>query len=137
MPKEYNSTYIFFQITGSGRGIGQGLAREFAKLGCKVACVDVDEDLNQETVNDLNQNYPNSAKGYKCNIMNSEEVKTLKKAVINDFREVNILINNAGLITGASFTNFDDKFLNGVIGVNLTSHFIVSSQGYSDSKMQD
>lgn len=119
-----------WQITGSGRGIGQGLAREFAKLGCKIACVDVDEELNNETVKELNHDYPDSAKAYKCNITVTQEVKELKKAVIADFGMVNILINNAGLITGARLTDFDDTLMNGVIGVNLTSHFIVSKFRY-------
>lgn len=38
-------------ITGSGSGIGREMAYEYAKLGAKIVCWDMNEANNQETVN--------------------------------------------------------------------------------------
>lgn len=119
-------TILNCQVTGSGRGLGQGFVEKFAELGCKVACVDIDEELNTKTVTALNKKYPNCAKSYKCNIALSEDIKKLKEAVNQDFGNVNILINNAALIFGTPITEFEDSVLNTVLSVNLTSHFLVS-----------
>lgn len=112
-------------VTGSGRGLGQGFVEKFAELGCKVACVDIDEELNTKTVMAINKKYPNCAKSYKCNVATSEDIKKLREAVNRDFGYVNILINNAGLLFSAPIMEFEDQFLNAVLSVNLASHFLL------------
>lgn len=119
-------TILYRQVTGSGRGLGQGFVEKFAELGCKVACVDIDEELNTKTVMAINKKYPNCAKSYKCNVATSEDIKKLREAVNRDFGYVNILINNAGLLFSAPIMEFEDQFLNAVLSVNLASHFLVS-----------
>ncbi len=115
------------QVTGSGRGLGQGFARRFAELGCKVACVDIDESLNRDTVNLINEKYPGCSKAYKCNVGFSDEIRAVKEAVKKDFGDVNILVHNAGILMGNPVAEFDDIILHGVVGVNLISHFYVST----------
>jgi NAD(P)-dependent dehydrogenase (short-subunit alcohol dehydrogenase family) len=114
-------------VTGSARGLGSGFAEKFAKLGCKVACVDLDEELNKETVTAINEKYPESAKAYTCNVALSQEIADLKTAIAKDFGDVNIIVHNAALIAGAKMTEFEDIYVHGVITVNLTSHFLVST----------
>jgi all-trans-retinol dehydrogenase (NAD+) len=43
-------------ITGSGSGIGREMALEYAKLGAKVVCWDMNEANNQETVKCIKSN---------------------------------------------------------------------------------
>lgn len=113
------------QVTGSGQGLGRGIAEKFAQLGSHVACVDIDENANQDTIKRINEEYPARAKAYSCNVAKMTEVKKLEEAVIKDFGRVDILINNAGLIANSSFVNQDEDFIDKIIGVNLTSHFYV------------
>lgn len=114
------------QITGTGRGLGRGYALKFAELGCKVACVDVDDKINQETVNLVNKKYPGSATLYHCNVAFPQEIRALRKAVEEDLGPVYIVLHNAAVITSRKITDFDDVYINGVIAINLTSHFYVS-----------
>ncbi len=106
--------------------MGQGFAEKFADLGCKVACVDIDEAINTETVNLINEKYPGRAKSYTCNVIFADEIKAVKEAVKKDFGDVDILVHNAGLVAGAPITEVEDIYLHAMIGVNLTSHFLVS-----------
>lgn len=96
------------------------------ELGCKVACVDIDEKLNQETVKELNERYPACVKAYTCNVAISSQIRTVKQAVNKDFGHVDILIHNAAIVASTSITDFEDIYVHGVISVNLISHFYVS-----------
>lgn len=90
-----------------------------------MACVDIEESSNQETAKRINEEYPERAKAYTCNVAKMADVEKLKEAIKNDFGRVDILINNAGIIACSSFIDQDEDFVNKVIGVNLTSHFYV------------
>lgn len=99
---------------------------EFARLGCKVACVDIDPNSNQETVKLINEKYPGCAKAYICNVSLPNDIKALKEQVIKDFGQVNIFVHNAGIVGGSAMCDFDDTYMYNVININLTSHFVVS-----------
>jgi len=110
-------------VTGAGRGLGQGLAMAFAEQGCRVACVDIDDVSNQETVKKINEKFPDSARGYKTNVAKVEEIETLKESVEKDFGPVDLLINNAGLIVGQAILDEQVSTIEATISVNLKSHF--------------
>ncbi len=116
---------MFAQVTGAGGGLGRGLALRFAKLGCKVACVDVGDAENEITVKQINELHPNCAKPYHCNIGSSEEIRNLRKNVESDFGCINILVNNAGLLYNCKAHEVDEKIASGIVAINLTSHFLV------------
>jgi len=41
------------QITGAGHGIGKELAVQYASLGATVVCLDINQQLNEETANEI------------------------------------------------------------------------------------
>lgn len=43
-----------YKITGAGHGIGKELAIQYACLGAKVVCLDVNKQSNEETAKELN-----------------------------------------------------------------------------------
>lgn len=51
--KERDVTDDIVLITGSGSGIGRELAIQYANLGSKVVCWDIDEENNLETVRQI------------------------------------------------------------------------------------
>ncbi|KAL6961657.1 hypothetical protein U1Q18_050875 [Sarracenia purpurea var. burkii] len=115
-------------ITGSGRGLGRGFAMKFAQLGCRVACADINDAINQQTVLEINEKYgPGKAIGYSCNIGMPKEIAELRNRILQDLGPVDVLVHNAGLIASTpSITDFEDLYLHGIITVNLSSHFLVS-----------
>ncbi|XP_025195853.1 short-chain dehydrogenase/reductase family 16C member 6-like isoform X2 [Melanaphis sacchari] len=111
-------------ITGSGRGLGRELALEFAHLGAKVACVDVDQTSNEETIKLIESKVPNvSAKAYTVNVADSSETAALAVKVEIDLGPVDILINNAAVIVGHTFLGAQDHTISTIININLLGHF--------------
>jgi NAD(P)-dependent dehydrogenase (short-subunit alcohol dehydrogenase family) len=52
------------QITGTGHGIGKELAHQYASLGAIVVCWDINQELNDKTVQELRK-IGAKAYGYK------------------------------------------------------------------------
>ncbi len=88
--------------------------------------MDVNADTNEETLKLLNGKYPGCAKGYYCNVALVDDINALKAAVEKDFGCVNILINNAGIVYSCRADGSDEKLIQRVVAVNLTSHLLVS-----------
>lgn len=111
-------------ITGSGRGLGRELALMFAHLGAKVACVDVDQTSNEETVKLIESKVPGaSAKAYTVNVAVSSETAALAVKVELDLGPVDVLINNAAVIVGHTFLGAQDHTISTIININLLGHF--------------
>jgi len=119
-------------ITGSGRGLGQGMAIEFARKGSKVAVVDLNEDDISTTV-EACKALGAEAIGYKVNISIEAEVEKLMADVANDFGRLDGLINNAGITRDGLLVKAREGVIEkkmtlqqwqAVIDVNLTGVFL-------------
>ena len=110
-------------ITGASRGIGRGIAIEFAKHGANVAftfnaSVDAAKDLEKEL-----EAYGIKAKGYQSNAANFDAAQELVKNVLEDFGSMEILINNAGITKDNLLMRISEEDFDKVIEVNLKSVF--------------
>ncbi|XP_043593284.1 short-chain dehydrogenase/reductase family 16C member 6 isoform X2 [Bombus pyrosoma] len=104
-------------ITGTGHGIGKELALRYASLGAIVVCLDVNEEGNNETVNEINQNDTLKAYGYK------EEVLKIAKKVKEEVGDVTILINNAGIMPCFTFMSHTPEQIKRIFDINVLAHF--------------
>jgi 3-oxoacyl-[acyl-carrier protein] reductase len=84
-------------ITGSGSGLGQGMALAFIREGAKVAINDLAEDKIQETVQQITK-LGGEAFGVKADISSSKEVKEMFSRILERFGTLDILVNNAAKI---------------------------------------
>jgi len=110
-------------ITGASRGIGKGIAQIFAQQGANVAftyssSVAAANELEKELLS-----YGVKAKGYQSNAANYEEAQTLIKEVLEAFRGIDILINNAGITKDNLLMRMSEADFDQVIDVNLKSVF--------------
>lgn len=106
-------------ITGGASGIGKAAAEKFVAEGAKVAIWDMNDEQGAETVEALGGN----AKFYKVNTADSEAVNAAAQAVISEFGQVHILINNAGITRDATLLKMTDEQWDQVINVNLKGVF--------------
>ncbi|MGB0880356.1 MAG: SDR family NAD(P)-dependent oxidoreductase, partial [Polaribacter sp.] len=110
-------------ITGATRGIGRGIAIEFAKQGAHVAFTyssSVDAAIALE--NELKTLGVN-AKGYQSNAANFEAAQELAKEVLATFGTIDILVNNAGITKDNLLMRISEDDFDKVIEVNLKSVF--------------
>jgi NAD(P)-dependent dehydrogenase (short-subunit alcohol dehydrogenase family) len=84
-------------ITGSTRGIGLGLAREFLSRGHSVMVSGRHEEAVRQTVAGLSDAFPaNKIHGHACDVDREAEVEALWNEAARVFESVDIWINNAG-----------------------------------------
>ncbi len=109
-------------ITGGANGIGKASAIRFAKEGATVIIWDVEKQKGLDLIKLL------KGMGFKAvfdevNITDMNNVGKATKDVVNKFGQIDILINNAGILRDASLLNMTEEQFQAVIDVNLKGAF--------------
>ncbi|XP_005186128.1 17-beta-hydroxysteroid dehydrogenase 13 [Musca domestica] len=112
----------FVFITGTGHGMGKQMALQYAALGAKVLCVDVNEKNNSETVKEIKQN-GGSAFGYTCDVTNREAIFALYEQIKNEHGFVEIIVNNAGIMPCRPLFELTEKEIRLMYDINVLAHF--------------
>ena len=110
-------------ITGASRGIGRGVAQEFAKQGANVAFT---YSSSVEAANNLEKELEAlgvKAKGYQSNAADFKQAHELVESVLKDFGGIDILINNAGITKDNLLMRMSEEDFDKVININLKSIF--------------
>jgi len=106
-------------ITGASSGIGKALAYQFAKQGHHLSLCARSFDKLQEIQNHIEQTYGTKVLIAKVDITREEEVKSWIEATVNQFQQLNVLINNAGISMRALFQDLDLEVIRKVMDVNF------------------
>jgi NAD(P)-dependent dehydrogenase (short-subunit alcohol dehydrogenase family) len=112
-------------ITGAGSGIGRAVALLFAKEGANVVVVDIDEKGGTETVKEITSKN-GEAYFVKADVAKEDEVIRMVNTVIEKFRRVDILHNNAGILRGGTVLDMSENEWDELMDVNVKSIFLVS-----------
>ncbi len=104
-------------ITGGAAGIGKATAIKFAAEGAKVAIWDIDAEKGAEVAEAI------GGKFYAVNTTSFPAVEAGMKQVFEDFGQIDILINNAGITRDASLKKMTVEQWSQVIDVNLSGVF--------------
>jgi len=85
-------------VTGSSKGIGLGLAREFLRRNCAVVISARGRERLNRAVDTLGQEFGSDrVLGKTCDVTDYEQVEALWRAATEKFGRVDIWINNAGI----------------------------------------
>ena len=107
-------------ITGSSKGIGAGIAEEFAKEGAKVVITyNKQKNLALKVYKKIN-----AAGIYKLDVRKKNYIYFIFKKIKKKFGKKNILVNNAGLNKTADFDKLKESDWDFVIDVNLKGVFL-------------
>ena len=110
-------------ITGASSGIGKATALEFAKRGARVVVSDINETAGQATKEEIVA-MGGQAIFIKTDVSNVEEVNTLIKKCIEEYGQLDHIINNAGIGQGLFFFDqITDEHWHKTIAVNQTGVF--------------
>jgi 3-oxoacyl-[acyl-carrier protein] reductase len=122
-------------VTGAGRGIGKEIALTLAKQGADVVVTDVADSVF-ETAKEV-QAHNVQALAIKCDVSNFEEVQSTQKQVIEKFKKLDILINNAGVYPQKPFLEMTAADWCTVVRINQFGVFYFTKvfiQGMVDRK---
>ena len=87
-------------VTGAASGLGEATARELARLGAKVAVLDVNAALAQQVAEQLNTDHgAGTAVSCHCDITQTESVQAALDAATTALGPARILMNIAGIGT--------------------------------------
>jgi len=120
---------IFF-ITGGSRGIGAAIVRDVLAAGHDVAFTYVtNADLAAEQMSWARQHAAESTcRAYPLDISDSTAVERTVDQVLEDFGDVDVVVNSAAINKATLAISMSDKDWCDVIGTNLTGTFYVCRQ---------
>jgi NAD(P)-dependent dehydrogenase (short-subunit alcohol dehydrogenase family) len=118
-------------ITGSGRGIGRGIALLMAKEGAKVVVNDIgasvagegmDKGPAQQVVDEIKK-AGGQAAAHTDNIATMKGGESLVQTAVDSFGRLDILVNCAGILRDRMIFNMSEEEWDAVIAVHLKGHF--------------
>ena len=113
-------------ITGAGRGIGKAVASAYARAGANLGlCARTASELDQ-TVAELRA-LKVEVEGWVCDVSLEEPVKQFVAETQKKFGRIDVLVNNAGVMTRpVPMTELDVKKWDYTMAVNLRGPFLVT-----------
>jgi len=118
-------------VTGSGSGIGEGIAKKLAECGAKVVVNDVDNTKVERVVGEIRA-AGGEATGIVADITKLVEVESMFKETVDKYGRIDILVNNAGIARDKSIKKLTEEDWDVVLNVNLKGAFLCSkiASGY-------
>ena len=111
-------------ITGGARGIGEGICKIFCNEGATVALWDI-LDEGQNTADRIKKE-GGKIMFQKVDVTDQSSVNVAVEKLIGEFRRIDILINNAGIIKDRSFLKMSRDEWDRVIDVNINSLYVTT-----------
>lgn len=112
-------------ITGAGHGLGYETAKAFAREGALVILTDRDQVRVHEAVFRLTA-LGYSAAGYVMDVTDAADVRSIRDRIHQEHGSIDILINNAGIVTGGQFLDVPLEKHLATYDVNTTGPVIVT-----------
>ncbi|HEX7629918.1 MAG TPA: 3-oxoacyl-ACP reductase family protein [Candidatus Methylomirabilis sp.] len=111
-------------LTGAARGIGFAAAEKLAENGASVVLGDLNEPLVQEAAGRL------KAKGYEAlavrmDVGRNDSIREAIAAAVKAFGGIDIVVNNAGILSALSIEEMTREEWDKVLNVNLGGTFFV------------
>ncbi|MGB3221841.1 MAG: SDR family oxidoreductase [Desulforhopalus sp.] len=115
-------------VTGGSRGIGREIALECGRRGAVVAVnYSSDDEQAQQVVRHITGNGGQSH-AFRANLARVEEVESLFDQVESHFGEIDILINNAGIMENRPIEQVSEEQFDRVFSLNVKGLFFCCQQ---------
>lgn len=109
-------------VTGGASGIGRAIAERFLNDGARVVIADVDAEKARRTEADLAR--LGEVRFIRADVGRKLDVHNLVAATVDAFGDIDILINNAGIVHAAEFLDVKEEDFDRVMNVNLKGAFL-------------
>jgi 3-oxoacyl-[acyl-carrier protein] reductase len=110
-------------VTGASRGIGKAIAEQLAEAGATVIGTATSDNGAENITGYLS---PLGGKGMCLNVTDADSISAVIKSITDEFGDVSILVNNAGITRDNLLMMMKDDQWNDIIETNLTSIYRLS-----------
>jgi NAD(P)-dependent dehydrogenase (short-subunit alcohol dehydrogenase family) len=108
-------------ITGGAKGIGKAIAQRMVEDGFTTIVVDMDKEAGEKLPKELGSN----CHFLLADISSSVDVETLFAKVVSQFGQVDVLVNNAGIIRDNMIWKMTEADFDKVIDINLKGTWLM------------
>ena len=108
-------------ITGASGGIGKTLVEKFINNGAKLIIT----SSNEDKLNILKNHYGNNHLYYLLDLSNTNKLADNVKKIREENKDIDILINNAGIAKDNLLIRMNKEQWQDVIDINLSSNFYI------------
>ena len=110
-------------VTGAGSGNGKAIAEGFAREGARVVAADLLEESASATVRDI-EKVGGAAKGIRIDVRNAADAQRMTDFALSAFGRLDVLVNNAGVISRSDFLELDEQEFDRIFAVNVKGVFL-------------
>jgi len=115
-------------ITGSTSGMGEAIARRFAKEGAAVVINGTNEERGKKIEEEIVEE-GGKVVFYQADVSSASEVEAMVDFAVEQFSEVTILVPNAGILGNGLATEISLETWDKTLGVNLNGVYYLCRYG--------
>ena len=107
-------------VTGAAQGIGKAIAARLVKDGMRVAIVDINQEAAVVAAEELAGQYGADTMAVQCDVSQEEQVNIAVQKVLERFGTVDVLVNNAGILSlKKPFVEYTKADWDKIFGINF------------------
>jgi meso-butanediol dehydrogenase / (S,S)-butanediol dehydrogenase / diacetyl reductase len=110
-------------VTGAVGAIGHGICDVLAKVGMQVVVADMKQQACDDYAAKINATGGN-AMGVAVDVTESKSILTMVEKVISAYGQIDVLVNNAGVVVIAPLIEYTEEDFDRVLRVNLKGAFL-------------
>jgi len=112
-------------VTGGGTGIGRAIAQAFGREGAKVAVLGRRREALAAVVNEVTK-AGGEARAVVCDVTQAKAIARAVEGVERALGHLNVLVNNAGVLSVSTVESISEEEWDRVIATNLKGPFLMA-----------
>lgn len=117
-------------VTGAGSGIGLAIAKRLGSEGAKVVIADLDVAKAGAAAESVKHAGAPDAWGSACDVSDEAQVTSCVESTVERFGAINVIVNNAGLMTFKPLIDLTGDDWRLVLGVDLLGTFYFIKEAF-------
>jgi NAD(P)-dependent dehydrogenase (short-subunit alcohol dehydrogenase family) len=110
-------------VTGARRGMGRAISLALAREGANVVVSDISQEDCQRVVDEI-ERLGRKGLAVRCDVSSGSDVEAMVRKTVAEFGGVDVLVNNAGIISYKPFLELTEEDWDKTLNVNLKGQFL-------------